>query len=117
MTSFWIYVCFRAPHSPRVLLSIHQLLPISAIMLVAALIILNKELLTGMSLGDTANLGIVSLVFAFLATVAYAVAAAFIIKRALSTASRTAPEREQTKSKTESKDEKNGTKTENAATP
>ena len=86
-------------------------------MLVAALIILNKELLTGMSLGDTANLGIVSLVFAFLATVAYAVAAAFIIKSALSTASRTAPVKEQAKSQTESKDEKKVAETENAATP
>ena len=86
-------------------------------MLVAALIILNKELLTGMSLGDTANLGIVSLVFAFLATVAYAVAAAFIIKRALSTASRTAPEKVQAKSQTESKDEKKGADTEKTATP
>lgn len=56
---------------------------IPAIMLVAALIVLDGQLLAGMSMGSTATMGIVSLVLAFLATVAYSVAAAFIIKRAL----------------------------------
>lgn len=69
-------ICFAAVTAP-------SLSFISTIMLVAALIILDGQLLAGMSMGSTATMGIVSLVLAFLATVAYSVAAAFIIKRAL----------------------------------
>ncbi|XP_062591196.1 uncharacterized protein LOC134252707 [Saccostrea cucullata] len=57
---------------------------ISTLMLLVALVMLNGELVSGMELGKTATMGIVALVFAFLATVTYSVAAAFIIKGAMS---------------------------------
>lgn len=71
----------------------------SAIMLISALVVLNGELTSDMKLSETSNLGIVSLVFAILATVAYSVAAAFIIKGAL--VAKTGPMKEQSTTKDE----------------
>lgn len=64
-------------------------------MVLAAILILNKELVHGMSLGNTATLGYVATVSAFLSTVSYTVAAVFIIKKALSS-SKTAPSESET---------------------
>lgn len=94
---------------------------IPAIMLVAALIVLDGQLLAGMSMGSTATMGIISLVLAFLATVAYSMVAAFIIKRAL-VASRIIPN-SNSKQSTSKKAEEDGMSKEpekekpNAATP
>lgn len=68
-------------------------------MLISALVVLNGELTSDMKLSETSNLGIVSLVFAILATVAYSVAAAFIIKGAL--VAKTGPMKEQSTTKDE----------------
>ena len=66
-----------------------------AVMVLAAILILNKELVSGMSLGNTSTLGYVATVFAFLSTASYTVAAVFIIKKALSS-SKTAPSESET---------------------
>lgn len=107
-------ICFAAVTAPALSF-------ISTIMLVAALIVLDGQLLAGMSMGSTATMGIISLVLAFLATVAYSMAAAFIIKRAL-VASRIIPS-SNSKQSTSKKAEEDGMSKEpekekpNAATP
>lgn len=59
---------------------------ISAVMLLAAVLVLNDQLISGMSMGDTAKLGYVATVFAFLSAAVYTTAAVLVIKHALASA-------------------------------
>ncbi|XP_062591165.1 uncharacterized protein LOC134252684 [Saccostrea cucullata] len=56
---------------------------VSTVMILAAILILNDSLVSGMSLGATATFGYVATVFAFVSTVTYSIAAALIIKMAI----------------------------------
>lgn len=55
-------------------------------MLLAAVLVLNDQLISGMFMGDTATLGYVATVFAFLSASVYTAAAVLIIKLALASA-------------------------------
>lgn len=65
---------------------IHSFHFISAVMLLAAVLVLNDQLISGMSMGDTAKLGYVATVFAFLSAAVYTTAAVLVIKHALASA-------------------------------
>ncbi|XP_011434375.3 uncharacterized protein [Magallana gigas] len=59
---------------------------VATVMLLAAVLVLNDQLISGMSMGDTAKLGYVATVFAFLSAAVYTTAAVLVIKHALASA-------------------------------